>query len=43
MLLLFPEVAIQNTVLENRLRGPLQLKNGACATIILEKIVQKWL
>ena len=28
MLLLFPEVAIQNTVLENKLRGPLQLKNG---------------
>ena len=40
MLLLFPEVAIQNTALENRLRGPLQLKNGA---YVLEKIVQKWL
>ena len=28
MLLLFSEIAIQNTVLENMLRGPLQLKNG---------------
>ena len=27
MLLLFPEIAIQNTVLENMLRGPLQLRN----------------
>ena len=28
MVLLFQEVAIQNTVLENRFRGPFQLKNG---------------
>ena len=28
MLLLFLEVAIQNALLENRLRGSLQLKNG---------------
>ena len=43
MLVLFPELAIQNTVLENKLRGTLQLKHRHRATMILEKIIQKGL